>query len=38
LITSPSSTYAYSVGTGGTAGTLGGAGGSGIIIIEEFYY
>lgn len=43
LITSPSATYAYSVGAGGagatvgSGGSAGGAGGSGIIIIEEFY-
>lgn len=43
LITSPSSTYAYSIGAGGTAGTAGtsgaagGAGAAGIIIIYEFY-
>lgn len=43
LITSPSATYTYTVGTGGTGGTAGasgfagGAGGSGIIIVDEFY-
>jgi hypothetical protein len=43
IITSPSSTYAYSVGSGGSGGTAGasgwagGAGGSGIIIVEEYY-
>ena len=45
LITSPSATYAYSIGAGGTAGAAGaganavagGAGGSGIIIVEEYY-
>lgn len=44
LITSPSSTYTYTVGAsgagGGTAGgggSNGGAGGSGIIIVEEYY-
>lgn len=43
LVTSPSSSYAYSVGgagSGGTAGTGGGAGGtggSGIVIVEEYY-
>jgi len=42
LISSPSSTYAYGVGSGGaggtaTSGTTGGAGGSGIIIIDEYY-
>lgn len=43
VITSPSATYSYSVGTAGTAGTAGtsmsagGAGGSGVIIVEEFY-
>lgn len=45
IITSPSSTYAYAVGTGGIAGTAGGgtgsaaggAGGSGYIIVDEYY-
>lgn len=44
IITSPSSTYAYAVGSGGAqnsgangTGTNGGNGGSGIIIVEEFY-
>lgn len=43
IITSPSATYSYSVGsvgTGGSAGTsgfIGGAGGSGCIIVEEYY-
>jgi hypothetical protein len=43
LITSPATTYTYTVGAGGTAGAAGtsgaagGAGGSGIIIVEEFY-
>lgn len=41
MISSPSSTYAYSVGSGGSAGvgsgTTGGAGGSGIIVVEEYY-
>jgi hypothetical protein len=43
MITSPSSTYTYTVGSGGAGGTAGtnggtgGAGGSGIIIVEEFY-
>lgn len=43
IITSPSSTYAYAVGTGGsggTAGTSGSAGGNGAdgyIVVEEFY-
>lgn len=47
IITSPASTYAYSVavqdathGQGGTAGTngfAGGAGGSGQIVVEEYY-
>lgn len=42
-VSSPSATYAYSIGTGGTGGSAGtngsagGAGGSGIIIVEEFY-
>jgi len=34
LITSPASSYAYSVGSGGAAGTNGGAGAGGCIIIE----
>jgi len=44
IITVPSATYAYAVGTAGTAGTAGtggyagGAGGSGIIIVEEHYW
>lgn len=42
IITSPSSTYTYTVGAGGAAGTAGtiaagGAGGSGIILVEEYY-
>lgn len=43
LITSPSATYSYSVGTAGTAGTAGtsgaagGAGAAGIIIVTEYY-
>ncbi len=43
IITSPSATYAYTVGTSGaggtgaTAGGAGGGGGSGFIIVEEFY-
>ena len=42
LISSPSATYAYAIGSGGTAGTggsgsNGGAGGSGIIIVTEHY-
>jgi hypothetical protein len=43
IITSPASTYAYSIGTGGTGGGggtngfSGGAGADGIIIVEEFY-
>jgi hypothetical protein len=43
IITSPSSTYSYSVGSAGSAGgagpsgVAGGAGGSGIIIVEEHY-
>lgn len=44
FITSPSASYAYSVGVGGTAGgtvganTGGGNGGSGVIIVEEHYH
>ncbi len=34
LITSPASSYAYSVGSGGAAGTNGAAGAGGCIIIE----
>lgn len=43
LISGPSSSYAYSVGTAGTAGTAGtsgfagGAGGSGYIEVTEYY-
>lgn len=43
IITNPSSSYAYAVGSGGTAGTAGtsglagGAGGSGLIVVEEHY-
>jgi len=43
IITSPGSSYAYSVGAAGTAGAAGtngfagGAGGSGMVIVEEFY-
>lgn len=37
IITSPLTTYTYSVGASGTAGGTGGAGGAGIIIVEEFY-
>jgi hypothetical protein len=42
-INTPSSTYAYVVGTGGSAGSagtggaVGGAGAAGIILVEEFY-
>lgn len=45
IITSPSSTYAYAIGSAGTAGTAGtgagasagGSGGAGIILVEEYY-
>jgi hypothetical protein len=43
VITSPSSTYAYVVGSGGSAGSAGtggsagGAGGSGVVIVYEYY-
>lgn len=41
VITSPSTTYTYTVGTAGAAGAAGGqaggAGGTGLIIVEEFY-
>lgn len=43
VITSPSATYAYAVGTGGAAaaaganGAAGGAGAAGQIIVEEYY-
>jgi hypothetical protein len=42
-ITSPSSTYAYSIGAGGTGanagvnGYAGGAGGSGVVIVTAFF-
>jgi hypothetical protein len=40
-ITSPSSTYTYTIGAGGgggsAGGNAGGSGGSGMIIVEEFY-
>lgn len=44
IITGPSSTYSYAVGSGGNAGgagssgQAGGAGAAGIIIVEEYYY
>jgi hypothetical protein len=43
VISNPSSSYSYTIGTGGSGGTAGtngaagGAGGSGVIIIEEVY-
>jgi hypothetical protein len=43
IITSPSATYSYAVGSAGTAGSAGtsgyagGAGGSGVIIVMEYY-
>lgn len=37
MITTPSSTYAYSVGAGGTGAPGSGNGGSGLILVEEFY-
>lgn len=43
IITSPSATYTYAVGSPGSAGLAGlggfggGQGGSGIVIVEEFY-
>lgn len=43
IITSPASTYAYSIGAGGSGGSAGGggnsgrAGGSGVVIVEEYY-
>lgn len=43
ILTSLSSTYAYTTGTGGTGGSggssglAGGAGGSGFIVVEEYY-
>lgn len=43
IITSPSTSYSYAVGSGGSGGTAGtsgfsgGAGGSGFIIVEELY-
>jgi len=44
IITNPSSSYSYTVGTGGTGGTAstsgyaGGNGGSGYIVVEEYYF
>jgi hypothetical protein len=44
IITSPATSYSYTVGAAGTAGTAGtsgfagGAGGSGYIIVTEYYY
>lgn len=43
VISNPSSTYLYCVGSGGSGGTagsfgyVGGVGGSGVIIVEEYY-
>lgn len=43
IIPSPSTSYAYSIGTGGasggagTTGFAGGAGAAGIVIVEEYY-
>lgn len=43
IISSPSSTYAYSVGAGGAGGTAGtggvggGGGGSGLVLVQEYY-
>jgi hypothetical protein len=43
IIANPSSSYVYSIGTGGAGGTAGvsgaagGSGGSGVVIIEEYY-
>ena len=41
LITAPSSTYTYTIGTGGAAGSAGGAaggaGGDGLVVVKEFY-
>jgi hypothetical protein len=41
LITSLSSTYAYSVGAGGAGGAgvsaAGGAGGSGVVIVTAYF-
>ena len=37
IVTSPATTYPYSIGAGGSAGGVGGAGGSGVIIVEEYY-
>lgn len=40
IISSPLSTYSYSVGAGGAAGPttpIGGVGGSGVVIVEEYY-
>lgn len=41
MIPFPSSSYSYSIGTGGTGGSStsnGGNGGSGVIIVKEYYY
>lgn len=45
IISSPSSSYSYAVGSAGAAGTAGtgtaatgGSGGSGVIIVEEYYH
>jgi hypothetical protein len=37
IISSPSSTYTYTIGAGGTAGSSAGTGGSGVIIVEAHY-
>lgn len=43
MVTNPSSSYTYTIGTSGSAGTAGtngaagGAGGTGIIIVTEYY-
>jgi len=43
ILSSPSATYSYSVGSGGgggtagTSGQTGGSGGSGLIVVKEYY-
>lgn len=43
MLSTPSSSYSFSVGVGGTAGSpgtsggAGGTGGSGVIVVEEYY-
>lgn len=37
IISSPASSYLYTIGDGGGAGTGASAGGAGVIIVEEYY-